>query len=526
MKRIVLVICSAALLLAACSKKKDSEINTPTTTTVDANTPPATGSTLDKIRDSIFLYAKEDYYWYDALPTYSTFNPRSYTSTSSDLDALTKELNAISQLKINPTTNQPYEYYSPSPGEAKYSFIDQGEESGKLNAVTGDFGFAPLYVLVNDLRVKYVYPGSPAAAAGLRRGDQITAINGRTNLAYDGDGTSVNLNFVINAYAQSSTISMTLQRTTGTSTSTFSVNMNTASYTINPILATKTITTTGGKKVGYIVFNSFVSLANAQTGLTNAFNQFTSDGITELVVDLRYNGGGYVETATFLDNLIAPATATGKVMFNTYYNANLTSGKTSMLKNQVRKDSQTGKSYNYSQIDYSVAGNQELFSKKGALSGLAHVFFIVTGSTASASELTINNLRPYMNVQLIGSKSYGKPVGFFDIDINKYQMYIPEFETKNASGQGGYYTGMVPGSPDYPGKIATDDPTHDFGDVNETLLKQALNYVNNGTYSTDNLTIQSTGGSTFTLANQETFVSKDNLHKFNGMVRQNFKLKQ
>ncbi|PTQ93572.1 peptidase S41-like protein [Mucilaginibacter yixingensis] len=521
MKKVLLCICMGLFLFSACSKKKSDP------TPDSSNTPPADGSTLDKIRDSVFLYAKEDYYWYDALPSYVNFNPRGYTSTTSDLDALTKELNAISQLKINPATGQPYEYYSLSPGQAKYSFIDEGQASGKLNAVTGDFGFAPLYASTNDLRIKYVYPGSPAGLAGLRRGDQITAINGRTSLSYDGNTTSTNVNFVINAYAYSSTISMTLQRVDASNNvTTFSVSLNAASYTINPILATKTITVNASKKVGYIMFNSFVNLTNVQTALSTAFSSFAGSGITDLVVDLRYNGGGYVETAIYLDNLIAPSSANGQLMFNTYYNSNLTSGNTAMLKNQVRTNTQG--TYNLSQVDYTLASqyNKVTFGKVGSLNNLQHVFFIVTGSTASAAELTINNLRPYMNVQLIGSTTYGKPVGFFEIDINKYQMYIPEFETKNASNQGGYFTGMVPGSADYPGKVATDDPTHDFGDVNENLLKQAINFVTNGTYATDNLAIQSTGGVTFTLTDQDNFVKRDNVRKFNGMVMQNLKLKQ
>src|SRR6202012_3878625 len=132
--------------------------------------------------------------------------------------------------------------------------------------------------------------------------------------------------------------------------------------------------------------------------------------------------------------------------------------------------------------NFGVAANAVNFSKIGGLS-VGTVFFMVTGSTASASEFTINNLRPIMNVQLIGQTSYGKPVGFFDIDINKYEMFIPEFYTVNSAGQGGYYSGMTPGTTTYPGVADFDDVTKDFGDPTEGLLAHALHYMSAGTFS-------------------------------------------
>jgi C-terminal processing protease CtpA/Prc len=505
MKKILLFLLLCLVLFGeSCKKDKSSG---------------PTGSTLDLIRDSVFLYAKEDYYWYDALPTYDVFNPRGFTATA-DIDALTKEVNAISQYKINPATNLPYEYYTPSPGEAKYSFIDEGEVSTKLNAVTGDFGFAPLYNTTTDLRVKYVYPGSPADLAGIKRGYRITAINGQTNLTYDGTTTSTNVNFIINAYSNSSNITMTLLKPDGTS---FNVSLTAAVYTINPVITSKVIDLGNGKKVGYMVFNSFVILKNAQPQIDAAFSTFKTAGITDLVVDLRYNGGGYVETAEYLDNQIAPASTNNSLMYTAYYNNTLTAGKEVLLKNQVRKDD-NGKSYNYGQVDFSVAGNQTKFGTTHPLN-LSRVFFIVTGSTASASELTINNLRPYMNVQLVGRTTYGKPVGFFDIDINKYTMYIPEFETKNSAGQGGYYTGMVPATTDYPGYSAADDATKEFGDVTEGLLASVLSDINSGTYKVSSASVQSLNTTTLSLDQQNALTSKLDNDKFKGMLYRNPKHK-
>jgi len=457
----------------SCKKNTPEPDPTPPTTVV----PVVPSSTLDLMRDSVFLYAKEAYYWYDGLPDSSTFKPRSFTGTT-DLAALTKEVNSISQYKINPATGKAYEYYAAAPGEAKYSFIDGGETSSELGGAQSDFGFAPLYIATEDLRIKYVYGGSAAALAGIKRGYKVISINGNSNISYDNGGTRTQ--FVVNAFYYSTTITLILEKPDLTR---FTVTLNASPYTTNPVITYKVIDTGNGHKVGYFVFASFTSPANATAKLDEAFNYFSSNGVTDLVVDLRYNGGGYVSTAEYLSNLIVPASKNNTVMYSSYFNDILTSGKAKILARQVRRDPATNQKYTYAQFDYSVAGNSVLFSKKGSLNSIGNVFFIVGGGTASASELVINNLRPVVNVKLIGSTTYGKPVGFFDIRINKYEMYIPEFETKNSLAQGGYYTGMEPESTTYPGKKGTDDVSRDFGDPEENLLKQALNYVKNGTFS-------------------------------------------
>ncbi|MDB5155484.1 MAG: hypothetical protein JWR50_191 [Mucilaginibacter sp.] len=516
MKKTLLVVLLGVACLASC--KKDKKGNT--------DNPPKNGSTFDLIRDSVFLYAKEAYYWNDGLPTYDAFNPRSFTGTD-DLTALTKEVNAISQYKINPTTSKPYEYYAPSPGEAKYSFIDQGEVSTELNGTNKDFGFAPFYNAINDLRVKYVYPGSPADLAGIKRGYRILSINGNSNISYDDGGSHTQ--FVINAYANSNTISLTLQKpTSDTTTVNFNVSLNVNSYAINPVLTYKIINTANSKKIGYIVFNSFTSDDNADPKLDEAFNYFQSQDITDLVVDLRYNGGGYVSTAEYLDNLIVPAAKNNTTMYTYHFNDLLVAGKQKLLYNQVRRDPDTKQLYNYGQFDYTIAGNTVTFAKKGLLA-ISRVFFIVSGATASASELTINNLRPHLDVQLIGSQTYGKPVGFFDIDINKYQMYIPEFETQNSAGQGGYYSGMTPGTGGYSGVTDYDDASFDFGDPRDSLLKHAINYVTHGTYSISKQRIQSlsTKQKDFSIEQSNTAAIELNRNKFTGMVfNKKFKLKK
>jgi carboxyl-terminal processing protease len=491
-----------AVFVTACKKDKKVEENTG-----DPTEPTKVGSTLDLIRDSVYLYANEEYYWHDALPGYAEFKPRSFEG-SSDIAALQSEVDAISQFKINPLTGKPYEYSTSDPGTSKYSFIDNGEVSGELGGINGDFGFAPFYNDYSDLRIKYVYAGSPAGKAGIKRGDQIVGINGRTgvDLKYDGDGGSgQNLNFVIDAYANSSTIKLTLKR----GNKTFDASLNVSEYTINPVMATKVIDAGSGHKIGYIVFSSFTSMDNAKAKLDAAFSTFSSSNVTDLVVDLRYNGGGYVATSEYLSDLIVPSSKNGSLMYTTYYTDNLQNDKHPLL----------DKIYNIGADDFKPENNKVNFSKAGGVNA-KRVFFIVTGNTASASELTINNLIPVMDVKLIGMQTYGKPVGFFGLDINKYQLYIPEFETKNSLDKGGYYTGMLPSTTAYPGVEDYDDVTKDFGDPTEGLLAHAISYVKTGTFSVNKTRIQSlSGAQTMSIEQARHAGIQLDANKFNGMIK-------
>jgi carboxyl-terminal processing protease len=498
----------SAGLFASCGKKPNNNNN---------NTGPTkTGTTLQLIQDSVYLYAAEDYLWFTQLPSYGTFNPRGFTNPS-DATTLSDELNALSQYAINPSTNAPYEYSQYSPGTAKYSFIDNGSESAALNGTKGDFGFDVQYNLINDLRIEYVYPGSPAGLAGVKRSDEITSINGSTSISYDapgyGSGTSTNLNYVSNAVYNSQTITMVLTRTDGSS---YSVTINVGNYNVNPVLKDTILTETNGNKLGYVVFNSFVSDAVADPILNPIFTNFAAQGISDLVVDLRYTGGGYVSTAEHIDNLIVPAAKSGSLMYNTYYNSNLVAGKDPLLGNQWRTGTPD---YNYGQLDFSVAGNVVNFSKVGTLN-VTRVFFIITGQTASASELTINNLRPEMNVQFVGETSYGKPVGFFDININKYTMFTPEFSVQNSASQGGYYGGFTPGTSAYPGVNDYDDLTKNWGDPTEGLLSDILTFANTGKYSVHTPVIQSMPSNSRAFAFNPLIPKRSvlNPHKFIGMV--------
>lgn len=149
----------------SCKKDKSAPVNAPS----------KIGTRNDLTNDSIFLYAKETYLWYDALPDYKSFLPRLKVNPDSTVSALTR-------YKLNPKYNLT-DTYNRSKYLDKYSFIDDGSIAEELGGTGGDFGFSIFYNSENDLRIKYVYESSPAGLKGLKRGYQITKLNGRTDLS-------------------------------------------------------------------------------------------------------------------------------------------------------------------------------------------------------------------------------------------------------------------------------------------------------------------------------------------------------
>jgi C-terminal processing protease CtpA/Prc len=447
-------------LFFACKKNKDTD--TPL---------PAEGSREQLTLDSIYLYAQQIYLWYGALPKYDVFKPREYATGGYVLNNYQRELYDLTQFQINPATGAAYEY-SGTAGRPKYSFmVETTNPGGRIGAVDlldkgDDFGLALSAIATNDVRIRYVNPASAAAVAGLTRGIKVLSMNGTTL-------TSGSVSFIESALSQS-TVSLSVVNSTGTVSNVTLVKKN---YTTSPVLKAQVINT-ASQKVGYIALSRFSILSNAETLIKAAFDQFAQQSVTALVIDLRYNGGGYTNTAGFLLDQIAPASLTGKVMYIEYFNDLLQQRKAPILKQQVYYDAngntqQTGGHLaTYADMDFTVAGNTYKFGTDGMLNTVKQVVFIVSGNTASASELVINSLKPHMPVKLVGRKTYGKPVGFFGIKIDAYTVYLSSFTMQNSKGEGDYYNGMEADIP------ATDDVSRDFGDEAESSLAAALNYIN------------------------------------------------
>lgn len=129
----------------------------------------------------------------------------------------------------------------------------------------------------------------------------------------------------------------------------------------------------------------------------------------------------------------------------------------------------------YEKESFAEASNTQNFENTGNLN-ISRVFFIVSKSTASASELLINNLKPYMDVKLIGDTTYGKPVGFFPVDIFNYSIYPISFKTVNSVGNADYYSGFAPD------KLSPDGVSKNCGDITEPSLASALTYISTGSF--------------------------------------------
>lgn len=536
-KKILAVGMLVAMGFSACKESKIvADVPQPPTPTT-----PTSGSRAELTKDSLYLYAQQVYLWNDALPSYETFNPRSY-SGSTDLSAYNAELFAISQLKINPTTGKPFEYRSSSPSSPKYSYISDKTTQNPQAAIYNEQSAVDLEGNGNDLGVKLgaygtsstdanafalfvmaVYQNSPADKAGMVRSDRITKINGRTI----GANYSADAGFINNAFAGTTVALEGTKYVNGAAGATFSVTLTKAVYKSSPVYASK-VFTAGAKKIGYLAYARFSNISNSKADFDAAFNTFSASGVTDLVIDLRYNGGGYVNTAQYLLDHIAPSTANGKIMFSEYYNPTMQANKATILANQPLLDDngkvryQNGKMLTYADIDYSIGRNTEVFSKTGPLTGVTNVVFIVSGSTASASELVINSLKPYVNVKIVGTTTYGKPVGFFPITLeNRYEVFMSMFTSKNANGQGDYYAGFTPDViDDY------DDPLRNFGDPKENYTALALNVLApNVVVTAKSVITMSIGGSSVAAKSLKPMVPIVDGNEFIGMIETKHRLK-
>lgn len=347
----------------------------------------------------------------------------------------------------------------------RFSWIEEDAEAlvASLNGVTKSSGFSytSFYAASKSkeivFSVRYTIKDSPAARAGLKRGDIISQVNGVTidTLNYRTILSSDNLVFTLAEKSGSvyvptgKTISVTKE-----------VIQN---YPVNFYK----IIEAGDKKVGYIVYTQFIpgiTTNGANNGqfdneLRTIFGEFKAQGVSELVLDLRYNGGGYISSSEVLSSLIVKNLKPGTLMNKQVWSTN------------ARKIFNRPESY------YESNWRNE----PNNLGNLNRVFILTSGSTASASELVINNLKPFMEVILVGGNTYGKDVGSITIDdsANKYRwkwgLQPIVLRTVNAVGEANYGTksGFTP-------NYAVSDnvlPFKPFGDPSETLLKVVLEKI-------------------------------------------------
>ncbi|HSA05276.1 MAG TPA: S41 family peptidase [Tenuifilaceae bacterium] len=372
------------LALLSCEKEEDYKVN---------------------VNNELYSLMNEYYLWYDQMPE---VNPNDFASPVELMDAL----------RVNPPDKWSY-VTTRTELEAYYN---QGAYVG--------FGFGSGFNSDGELFLSFVFKNSPLYAQGINRGWQIISINGQTP-------TPENYSSLIGPSEAGLSKTFVFKSPEGT---THEHTFTKAAISMNTVLM-DTVYTFDAKKVGYFVLESFISTTKDE--LTSVFADFKSKDITELIVDLRYNGGGQVSTSAYLANLIGGSVAFGNIYTKSYHNDKL--------------------SWKNSYITFNTENNSLQLNK---------VTFITTQSSASASELLINGLKPFLNVTLVGEKTHGKPAGMYVFKFNDPSIdwaFVPIcFTMRNANNEGDFFDGI-------PVNIsAEDDITLPFGDVNEASLNAAL----------------------------------------------------
>lgn len=353
---------------------------------------------------------KEWYFWYKDMPE---INPANFHDVYDVLEAL----------RVNP------------PDRWSYITSKQEFEDFFRRSIFIGYGFGSAYDAEGRLRVTFVFNTVSLYLQGVRRGWIIRSINGipitgqRIGPLLGADEIGVSNRFVF-------------ERPDGSL-----VNITAAKQEVimNSVLHREVINMPAGR-VGYLVFQSFTTPSIIE--LRTAFQEFSTAGITDLILDLRYNGGGAVSAAIYLGSSLLSSARRGEVFFKNIHNDKKTA------ENDIE---------NFSVTDFNL--------------NLTRLFVITTRATASASELIINGLRPYIDVYVIGGTTHGKPVGMYAWTYRDYAFVPVTFKTVNALNQGDYYMG-IPAD-----RTAADDTRRAFGDPQEASLREALNYITYGAFT-------------------------------------------
>ncbi|MGC9309047.1 MAG: S41 family peptidase, partial [Thermoplasmatota archaeon] len=309
----------------------------------------------------------------------------------------------------------------------RWSFVSTVEEMKKYFETGAMIGYGVLFLTRDDdLWVGYLYDDSPLKKMGVKRGWRLQNVDGQkvnsSNLGdVIGDGQSHTLTFLDEDTSLKSVTASPSE-----------VNINTVVYS--------SIIDIDSTKAGYMVLESFIEPSIAE--INSVFSSFVAEGIDELILDLRYNGGGLISVAEHLGNSIAAQKTSGNIFFKYIFND---------------KQSSSNEIIYFRNNDYNL--------------GLNRLIVITTNNTASASELVINGLKPYIDVVLVGTTTHGKPVGMIQYEYEEHAFLPVVFETVNANDQGKFYDGI-------PVDVqAWDDYTKNWGDTTEASLKAAIDYI-------------------------------------------------
>lgn len=324
------------------------------------------------------------------------------------------------------------------PLDSSFSYITSKAASDAFYSDSQFIGFGLSYkpTSATELRLAQTFPGSPAAEAGMDRGDTLLTIGGRSVASLLASGE---IGTVFGPEQEGVSVAFTWRDLQGREKAATLVKRK---VTI-PTVSQTAVIDSGGRRVGYLHFRNFVQPSVA--ALDTAFTQLRDAGATELVLDLRYNGGGLVSVAQHLAGLIAGPPTVGQVFVQFTHN-----------------DKQSSRNTAYR------------FESKPQALAVSRLAVITTRGSASASEAVINGLRPYMDVKVVGETTFGKPVGQYGFDFCEKVLYPVAFLVTNARGEADFFDGIPADC------AAPDDVDRALADPREASLAEALQVIRSG----------------------------------------------
>jgi len=421
--------------------------------------PDAQGTLLDEL-NWLRSWTNDLYLWFDEVQDQ---NPASFSTDATYFTAL-------KSTAVTASGNPKDKFHFTYPTATWEALSESGIQAG--------YGANFLVIAATPPRnvvVAYTEPGSEAATApaSLSRGAQILDIDG-VDLVNATDQTGVNtLNAGLAPQTVGESHSFTIRDPGSVGSRT--MTLVSANVTVVPVQNTHILAAPSGTLVGYMLFNDH--LATAENALVVAFSQLQSAAVQDLVLDIRYNGGGLLDIASEVAYMIAgPSATAGQTFELTQFNSK-----------HPAVDPVTGVAivpvgFHTTARGFSVTSGQALPTLN-----LHRVFVLTTSATCSASESIINSLQG-VNVQVIqvGSTTCGKPYGFYPADNCAVTYFSIQFKGVNAKGFGDYTDGFTPANSPasagvlLPGCSVADDFTHDLGDRDEGLLASAMGYLATG----------------------------------------------
>lgn len=373
----------------------------------------ATSCPVEIVNDWVYAAMQDYYLFYDQLPQV-------------DVSSYNKPEDLIKALRV-----QPYDTYSYVTDATTYNaFFNEGETFG--------FGWNFAAGANETLFFSLIEPGSPLAATDIKRGDQLLKINGFDLPSYRALSQPEKV-AMLGVAGEIKTIELTVASNNETERV---VSVSSATFAMKTVLDTKVIER-NGVKVGYLHFYQFVNTSSEE--LETAFTELAAEGVSELVLDLRFNGGGRIAVANELASRIIGNNHTNDV-FTTFAHNDKYQSRNSSL--------------NFTSMTQSLSLNR--------------LFVLQSENTCSASELVVNSLRPFMEVITVGSTSCGKPYATSPNTACGKVANALEIELLNADNAGGYFNGIAADC------VVDEDVSQPLGEAAEPLLATALSYIDNG----------------------------------------------